>query len=84
MKIDDLRKRIDEIDTDLLRLLELRFQVVREIGDYKKAHNLPILDEKREKEVLTKRQQQLSNKENWPHFEKLFKLIMNISKDLER
>lgn len=84
MKLDSLRKRIDEIDKDLLRLLELRFQVVKEIGTYKKEHNLPILDEKREKEVLEMKKEQLINKANWPHFEALFKLIMNVSKDLEK
>lgn len=84
MSIDDLRLRIDEIDKDLMRLLELRFQVVKEIGDYKKEHNLPILDAKREQEVLVMRKEQLQNKDSWPHFEDLFKHIMDISKKLEK
>jgi monofunctional chorismate mutase len=83
MKLLELRNRIDEIDKDILRLLELRFQVVKEIGAYKKANNLPILDVNREKEVLEMRKALLVNKENWPHFENLFKLIMKVSKDLE-
>jgi monofunctional chorismate mutase len=83
MKLLELRNRIDEIDKDILRLLELRFQVVKEIGAYKKANNLPILDANREKEVLQMRKALLVNQENWPHFESLFKLIMKVSKDLE-
>ncbi len=83
MKLLELRNRIDEIDKDILRLLELRFQVVKEIGAYKKLNNLPILDANREKEVLEKRKALLVNQENWPHFESLFKLIMKVSKDLE-
>jgi monofunctional chorismate mutase len=83
MKLLELRNRIDEIDKDILRLLELRFQVVKEIGACKKANNLPILDANREKEVLQMRKALLVNQENWPHFESLFKLIMKVSKDLE-
>lgn len=83
MKLLELRNRIDEIDKDILRLLELRFQVVKEIGAYKKANNLPILDANREKEVLEMRKALLVNQDNWPHFESLFKLIMKVSKDLE-
>ena len=84
MNIDDLRLRIDEIDKDLMRLLELRFQVVKKIGDYKKEHHLPIFDAKREADVLSMRKKQLQNKDNWPHFEALFKQIMDISKKLEK
>jgi len=83
MKIEDLRQRINEIDQELVRLLELRFQVVKEIGAYKKEHNLPILDAKREEEVLAMRKQQVSNIEDWPHYEHLFKEIMKVSKKLE-
>ena len=83
MTLEALRKRIDEIDTDLLRLLELRFQVVKEIGLFKKENKLPILDKDREKEVLQMRKTLLRNQDNWPHFEKLFQLIMDISKQLE-
>jgi len=83
MKLEELRTRIDEIDKDLLRLLELRFQVVKEIGLFKKEHNLPVLDKAREVDVLKMRQAQLTNKDNWPHFEAIFQLIMKVSKDLE-
>lgn len=55
--LDDLRKKIDAIDTELLKTMAKRMSVVREIGKIKKEQNLPPLDEKRWKEVIMGRQE---------------------------
>lgn len=48
----EYRKRIDEIDRDILRLFEERMKTAEKIGEYKKQNGLPITDENREKEVV--------------------------------
>lgn len=48
----EYRKRIDEIDRDILRLFEERMRTAEKIGEYKKQNGLPITDENREKEVV--------------------------------
>lgn len=53
--IDTLRKQIDELDTQLLELLAKRMRVCREIGTYKKEHNLTVLQPQRYGEILDKR-----------------------------
>jgi len=45
------RKRIDEIDEEILRLLKERVNVSKIIGDVKREHGLPIRDHRREEEV---------------------------------
>ena len=50
-----LRARLDETDDTLFLLLLQRMQISRQIGDYKRAHNLPILQEKRYAELVQKR-----------------------------
>ena len=50
-----LRRQIDDLDNDLLELLAKRMRVSREIGMYKKEHNMPILQEHRYDEILQKR-----------------------------
>jgi len=50
-----LRKQIDELDNDLLELLAQRMRISKEIGTYKKAQNMPILQAKRYEEMLEKR-----------------------------
>ena len=50
-----LRRQIDEIDENLLELLAKRMRISREIGVYKKEHNMPILQAPRYSEILEKR-----------------------------
>jgi chorismate mutase len=46
------RKRIDEIDLEILKLLNERSQCAVEIGRFKKLHNLPAWAPQREAEIL--------------------------------
>ena len=51
----ELRRQIDGIDEQLLELLAKRMRISREIGVYKKEHNMPILQSPRYSEILEKR-----------------------------
>ena len=53
--ITQLRKQIDELDNDLMELLSKRMRVCREIGQYKKEHNMTVLQPTRYNEILNKR-----------------------------
>lgn len=50
-----LRRQIDELDNSLLELLARRMRVSREIGTYKKEHNMPVLQAQRYDEILQNR-----------------------------
>ena len=50
-----LRKQIDELDNQLIDLLAKRMRVCREIGQYKKEHNMTVLQTARYNEILEKR-----------------------------
>ncbi|MDD6437457.1 MAG: bifunctional 3-deoxy-7-phosphoheptulonate synthase/chorismate mutase type II [Prevotella sp.] len=50
-----LRSQIDEIDDQMMNLLAKRMRVCREIGQYKKEHNLTVLQASRYSEILDKR-----------------------------
>jgi chorismate mutase/prephenate dehydratase len=52
--LDDLRKQIDEIDGQLVRMLNERAGVVVEIGKLKMQTSAPVYSPDREKEVLEK------------------------------
>lgn len=53
--IKALRKQIDEIDNELMEMLSKRMRVCREIGQYKKDHNMTVLQTSRYNEILEKR-----------------------------
>lgn len=52
LEIDELRRRIDAIDLQLLALLAQRHQVVLAVGERKRLQNLPVQDPKREAALL--------------------------------
>ncbi len=52
MDLNDYRRQIDEIDTQLLALFAQRMEVAAGIAAYKKAHDLPVLDSSRERQKL--------------------------------
>ena len=55
-----LRGQIDELDNNLMELLARRFRVCREIGAFKKEHNMTVLQAGRYDEILQKRGAQAS------------------------
>ena len=50
-----LRKQIDRLDDDLLELLAKRMRVARDIGRYKKEHNMPVLQPGRYNDLMQRR-----------------------------
>lgn len=53
--LSQLRYQIDEIDDQLLELLAKRMRVSREIGTFKKEHNMAVVQTNRYDEILQKR-----------------------------
>ena len=51
-KIPKLRKKVDEIDDQILKTLCKRVKVCKAIGDAKKKQGMPIRDLSRESEVF--------------------------------
>ena len=70
------RTRIDEIDTQILKLLKDRMQIADEIGLLKKAKNVAVLQPERWQEVLIKmRREGKENKLGEAFITSLFKAI---------
>jgi chorismate mutase len=53
--ISGLRHQIDEIDNSLIELLAKRMRISREIGQYKKEHDMTVLQTHRYAEIIEKR-----------------------------
>ena len=53
--LTELRSQIDKLDDELLELLSRRMRVSRDIGQYKKEHNMPVLQTQRYEELLARR-----------------------------
>ncbi len=60
--IDEYRKKIDQIDDAILSLLKKRFDIVKKIGEHKKARHILMHDKKREEHILTNIKQKAEQK----------------------
>ena len=52
MEINDLRKKIDAIDDELVQLFIKRMDLSKQVAEYKRANHLPIHVPAREREIL--------------------------------
>ena len=51
-KIKQIRTHIDRIDLVLITALAERMSMMPDMAEYKKKHNIPIFDEKREIQIM--------------------------------
>jgi chorismate mutase len=52
MEISDWRKKIDELDIEIVRLISKRAEAARAIGELKKTADLPVYEPRREQDVF--------------------------------
>lgn len=78
------RKRIDEIDQELVKLFEERTQIVEEVAEVKLANDREVLDSGREQKVIEKAQAYLENPELKDEVADLYQNIMRISRKHQR
>lgn len=52
LDLDALRRGIDAVDQQILKLLHDRVRLVIQVGDYKRERNIPVYDPERERALL--------------------------------
>ena len=52
MEISDWRKRIDELDEQIVRLINQRAEAAKAIGELKRVSDLPVYEPRREQVVF--------------------------------
>jgi chorismate mutase len=74
--LEKLRHKIDLIDADILKMMAERMKVAREIGEYKKEHNMTILQLQRWQEIFRTRTKLGREQQLTPEFvAKMYELI---------
>ena len=63
-ELENARKIINEVDREMAKLFEKRMLASEIVAAYKKEHALPILDNARENEVISKNAALLENRLN--------------------
>jgi chorismate mutase len=84
MSLADWRRRIDEIDRQLVELLNERSKCALEIGKLKQQANLPLYQPDREKEVLRNAEQNNKGPLTDAAIRRLFERIIDEARSAER
>ncbi len=83
MSLDDLRKYINEIDNELLKLLNSRMEYVKKVGELKKNDGSSIYRPEREKEIIQRLCNQNDGDLTPEAIEAIYMEIFAVSRNLE-
>ncbi len=85
MKLDDLRRQIDEIDEELVGIISKRLSIMPEVAEIKRRGNVGIDQEGREREVIENIRRKAEEKNLDPDFvEKIMVEIIGESKRIQQ
>ncbi len=84
MDIDDLRKEIDRLDSELLRIFNERAGLALKIGEIKKGLGLPVYDPAREKRIFQRMKDANPGPLDDQAIVRLFERVIDESRRLER
>lgn len=74
--LEDLRFKIDKCDDEIIRQLEMRMEIVKSIGKYKKENKMTILQANRWDSIVKKSIEKANQKDLSPEYiSKIFKTI---------
>ena len=78
-EIKQLRKRIDDLDEQILRSLSQRAEICRSIGSVKEKHGVPVQDFPRENDVYVHIRERAAELGLDPyHVEAIYRKIVNM------
>jgi len=84
MEISDWRRKIDDIDEQIVRLVSQRAEAAQAIGQIKQKANLPIYEPRREQEVFD----HVRSKNNGPltdvEMQDIFERIIDVMRGVQR
>jgi len=82
-RILELRKKIDEFDVEIIKLLKKRMQVSIEVGKLKEKLHIPVEDKKRESEIIRRLIDQAGENLTEEQLIKIFTAVFKLSKQIQ-
>lgn len=79
MNLDDLRKDIDKVDKELIKLFEKRMDIATKIAEYKKKNDMNVLDAQRQRQKLADICEQTEDEDMKRYLRTLYSVIFELS-----
>lgn len=84
MDISDWRKKIDDLDSKLVDLLNQRAQAAQEIGRLKRESGMPIYEPKREQEIFENVSRLSRGPLKGRHLVQIYERVIDVMRNLQR
>lgn len=84
MDLNKIRKEIDNIDEEIVKLLERRFDIVKNVATFKEAKKMEVKDSERERLVVEKNVEILENKKLSNLITRVYNVIFEESRNLQK
>ena len=78
--LQEIRKQIDEVDEQIVRLFERRMKLTKEVAEYKIATGKPVFDAQRERKKLETLGEKATDPFNCVGIREVFRQLMSISR----
>ena len=82
--INSLRKKIDELDDQMIDLVVERLAIAKEIGDIKETNGIEVIDPYRESQIINRITEKLAGTLEKKDITAIFDPIYSISKRLQK
>ena len=82
--INSLRKKIDELDDQMIDLVVQRLAITKEIGDIKETNGIEVIDPNRESQIINRISEKLAGTLEKKDITAIFDPIYSISKRLQK
>ena len=82
--LSEQRRKIDQLDQQIVSLVEERMAVVSEVARIKAVNDVPVLDSQREEAVLVKIRSYVTDKSYEESIAKLYEEMMAISRAYQK
>ena len=82
-KLEEARKIINEVDSQMAELFVKRMRAAEMVFEYKKEFGLPILDAKREAEVIERNVSLIEDEALKKYYETYIKNLMSLSREYQ-
>lgn len=82
-ELQQIREKIDAVDDAMCQLFEQRMDLVKQVVEYKRKHHLPVLDAKREGEMIERHVKKLHHPENARSYQSFLEHMMRLSRTMQ-
>ena len=82
-RILQLRKEIDNLDEEIIRLLKKRMHISKEVGKLKEILDIPVEDKMREKEIIDRLNTQAGKNLSEEQLIRIFTAVFRSSKQVQ-